>query len=313
MRALRLAERGGAERLTVEDVARPAPTIGDVLVEVHAASFTPTELEWPSTWVDRAGRNRRPVIPAHELSGVVVAVGYGTTGFAIGDAVYGLTDWYRDGAAADYVAVEARNLAPKPARLDHAAAAAVPLAALTAFQALFEHGGLTSGKTVLILGASGGVGTLAVQLARAAGARVVAAARAWARDLVNDLGADLFVDVDRSPLADAIRDVDLIIDLVGGSALARSLSVLKPGGTLVSVVEQPPAAADGRDRRALFFVVEPNRAQLIEISHMIAAGTLRPIVGASFALSDGRAAFEAKHRPGIPGKIVLRIVDGHAG
>ena len=157
--------------------AYPIPGIGDVLVQVHAASFTPTEMDWPSTWVDRAGKDRRPVIPAHEVSGVVTALGYGTTGAAIGDAVYGLTDWYRDGAAAEYVAVEARNLAPKPATLSHHEAAAIPMAGLTAVQALFDHGRLAAGQTVLVLGAGGGVGTFAVQLARAAGARVLASAR----------------------------------------------------------------------------------------------------------------------------------------
>src|SRR5438477_2741786 len=197
MYALRAHERGEADGLRYEQAAPPMPGIGDVLVQVHAASFTPTEMDWPSTWVDRAGRDRRPVIPGHEVSGVVTALGYGTTGASIGDAVYGLTDWYRDGAAAELIAVEARNLAPKPATLSHSEAAAIPMAGLTALQALFDHGRLAAGQTVLILGAGGGVGTFAVQLARAAGARVLASARGWARDLVLGLGADAFVDMDR--------------------------------------------------------------------------------------------------------------------
>ena len=171
MRALRAHQPGGPENLVEEDGPVPVPGIGDVLVRVHAASFTPDELGWPSTWVDRAGRDRRPVIPGHEVSGVVTALGYGTTGVAVGDAVYGLTDWYRDGAAAEYVAVEARNLARKPDRLDHRTAATVPMVALTSQQALFDLGHLSPGQTVAVLGASGGVGTFAVQLARAAGAR----------------------------------------------------------------------------------------------------------------------------------------------
>src|SRR6185295_12459926 len=184
MRALRAHERGDADRLVEEETGIPSPGIGDALVRVHAASFTPTELEWPSTWVDRAGHDRRPAIPGHEVSGVVTALGYGTTGVAVGDAVYGLTDWYRDGAAAEYVAVEARNLTRKPDRLDHRTAATVPMVALTCQQGLFDLGHLSPGQTVAVLGAGGGVGTFAVQLARAAGARVVAVARPWACDLL---------------------------------------------------------------------------------------------------------------------------------
>src|SRR3954469_18338183 len=227
MYALRSHERGGADSLRYEQAASPMPGTGDVLVQVHAASFTPTEMGWPSTWVDRAGRDRRPVIPAHEVSGVVTAIGDGPTGAAIGDAVYGLTDWYRDGAAAEYVAVEARNLAPKPATLSHREAAAIPMAGLTALQALFDHGQLAAGQTVLILGAGGGVGTVAVQLAHAAGARVLASARAWARELVLGLGADAFVDADGDDLTAPARDADLVFDLVGGQAFARVWSSLR--------------------------------------------------------------------------------------
>src|SRR3954452_4793634 len=162
MRALRAHERGGPEHLVEEEAPVPAPGTGDALVRVHAASFTPTELAWPSTWIDRSGHDRRPVIPGHEVSGVVTAVGYGTTGVAVGDAVFGLTDWYRDGAAAEYVGVEARNLARKPDRLDHRTAATVPMVALTAQQALFDHGGLVRGQAVAVLGAGGGGGTFAV-------------------------------------------------------------------------------------------------------------------------------------------------------
>ena len=195
MRALRIHARGGPEALVDEEAPVPEPAIGDVLVRVGAASFTPTELAWPSTWVDRAGRDRTPVIPAHEVCGIVQGLGYGTTGFELGDVVYGLTDWYRDGAAAEYVAVEARNLAPKPAALDETEAAATPMPALTARQALLTHGALAQGQTVLVLGAGGGVGSFAVQLARVVGASVIAAARSWARDAVLELGADQFIDV----------------------------------------------------------------------------------------------------------------------
>ena len=295
--------------LRYEQAPDPTPGIGDVLVRVHAASFTPTELGWPSMWVDRAGRDRRPAIPSHEFSGVVTALGYGTTGAAIGDAVYGLTDWYRDGAAAEYIAVEARNLAPKPATLNHSEAAAIPMAGLTALQALFDHGRLAAGQTVLILGAGGGVGTFAVQLARAAGARVLASARAWARELVLGLGADAFVDADRDDVAASARDANLIFDLVGGQAFARAWSSLKDDAVAVSVVEAPAVRTDGRGPRGRFFVVEPNRTQLGELGRRIAARELRPVVGAVMPLAQGRDAFAAKQRGTSPGKTVLQVAN----
>jgi NADPH:quinone reductase-like Zn-dependent oxidoreductase len=279
------------------------------LVQVHAASFTPTEMGWPSTWVDRAGKDRRPVIPAHEVSGVVTALGYGTTGVAIGDAVYGLTDWYRDGAAAEYIAVEARNLAPKPTRLSHREAAAIPMAGLTAVQALFDHGRLAAGQTALILGAGGGVGTFAVQLAHAAKARVVAIARGWARETVLGLGADLFIDADRDNLPAAARDAHLVFDLVGGQAVAQVLSSMKDDAMAVSVVDQPPVRIDGRGPRGLLFVVEPNRTQLSDLGRRIDAGELRPVVGAMVPLAQGGAAFAAKQRGSSPGKIVLQVAN----
>jgi len=309
MRALRAHERGGAERLGYEQTVEPTLGIGDVLVQVHAASFTPTEMDWPSTWVDRAGKDRRPVIPSHEVSGVVTALGYGTTGASIGDPVYGLTDWYRDGAAAEYVAVEARNLAPKPAALGHREAAAIPMAGLTAVQALFDHGRLSAGQTVLILGAGGGVGTMAVQLAHRAGARVVASARAWARELLHSLGADTFVDVDRDDVAAAARDAHLVFDLVGGQGFGRVWSSLRDDALAVSVVALPAPRAEGRGPRGLFFVVEPNRRQLDELGRRIVAGELRPVVGAVVPLAEGVAAFAAKQRGSSPGKIVLEVVE----
>jgi NADPH:quinone reductase-like Zn-dependent oxidoreductase len=309
MWALRLGERGGPEQLAYEQAPRPYVGTGDALVRVHAASFTPTELTWPSTWVDHAGHDRRPTIPAHEVSGVVEALGYGTVGVAVGQAVYGLTDWYRDGAAAEYVAVEARNLAPKPTSLSHVEAAAVPLAGLTAWQALFDYGGLVAGQRVLIQGASGGVGVFATQLARAAGAAVSGTGRAWARELVGELGAGSFVDVERERFEDVVGQVDLVFDLVGGEVLERSWSVLKPGGVLVSVVEDPNDSAQARrsDARGVFFVVEANRGELVELAGRIEAGQLRPIVGDVVPLARGRDAFERKHAGGISGKTVLQV------
>jgi NADPH:quinone reductase-like Zn-dependent oxidoreductase len=311
MWALRLHEGGGPEQLAYEQAPRPYVGTGDALVRVYAASFTPTELTWSSTWVDHAGHDRRPTIPAHEVSGVVEALGYGTGGVAVGQAVYGLTDWYRDGAAAEYVAVEARNLAPKPTSLSHVEAAAVPLAGLTASQALFDYGGLVAGQSVLIQGAGGGVGVFATQLARAAGAAVIGTGRAWARELVGELGAGCFIDVERERFEDVVGQVDLVFDLVGGEVLERSWSVLKPGGILVSVVQDPDESVQARrsGARGAFFVVEADRGELVDLARRIDEGQLRPIVGDVVPLARGRDAFERKHGRGIPGKTVLQVDD----
>jgi NADPH:quinone reductase-like Zn-dependent oxidoreductase len=308
MHALRLHQQTGPEGLTYEQAPAPEPGIGEVLVGVQAASFTATELQWPSTWVDRLGHDRRPVIPGHEVSGTVAALGYGATGFAVGDQVCGLTDWYRDGALADYVAVEARNLAAKPASLEHVEAAALSLAGLTAWQALFSHGHLVAGQRVLIHGVGGGVGSVAVQLARAADAEAVATGRGWARELAVELGADRFVDLDRDRFEAVVGTVDLVVDLVGGEVLMRSWSTLRPGGTLVSAVEDPQGSPHRpRWARSVFFVVEAVRSQLEELARRVAAGGLRPVVGEVFALADGRKAFEAKQHGGVRGKVVLRV------
>jgi NADPH:quinone reductase-like Zn-dependent oxidoreductase len=311
MWALRAHTSGGPETLQYEEAPTPEPGTADVLVRVHAASFTATELTWPSTWTDRRGLDRTPVIPGHEISGVVVAQGWGAVAPAIGDEVIGLVDWYRDGGAAEYVAVEGHHLGPKPQSVDHETAAAVPLAGLTAWQGLFDHGRLQAGQTVVVHGAGGGVGTYAVQLARNAGARVIATGRAHAADVAVGLGADTFVDLDQlgdGPLGDPAT-ADVVFDTVGGSVLARSWPMLRPGGRLISVAE-PPSAPDGAqaaDVTALYFVVLPDRAQLTELSRLVDAGELRPVVGARVPLRDGQSAFAGKLAGGSSGKTVLQI------
>jgi NADPH:quinone reductase-like Zn-dependent oxidoreductase len=306
MQALRAYDRGDVAGLRYEEMAVPSPGIGDVLVEVAAASFTPTELGWPSTWVDRAGRDRSPAVPGHEVAGTVAALGYGTTGLAVGDEVYGLTDWYRDGTLAEYVAAEARDLAPRPVSLSGPEAAAVPMAGLTSWQALFTHGGLRDGQAVLIAGAGGGVGTMAVQLARQVGAQVIGMGHAGSRDLVMSLGADGFV-TDGASLAESLGEVDVVFDLVGGELLQQCSSVVRRSGTAVSVVEPPPRRnGHGEDIRSRFFVVEPDRPQLTELARRIDAGQLRPIVGQVADLSDGPHAWTAKRAGDVPGKVVLR-------
>jgi NADPH:quinone reductase-like Zn-dependent oxidoreductase len=292
----------GIEGLVYEDAPDPKPAIGDALVEVAAASFTPTELTWP-LWTDRAGHDRRPLIPAHEGSGVVVALGYGAAGISVGDEVYGLIDGYRDGWAAEYVIIEARSLAPKPTSVDFIEAASLPQAGLTSWQALFEHGHLESGQTVLIHGAGGGVGSIGVQLARWAGAHVIGTGRASARGRVLELGAADFVDVDRDSWQNAIGPVDLVYDCIGGDVLARSPAIIKPGGFLVSVMA--PAQSDRNDIHIVHFVRDPSGPQLRDITRLVDQGIVRPQVGAVYQLADAREAYLAKSTRHIPGKVVL--------
>jgi NADPH:quinone reductase-like Zn-dependent oxidoreductase len=305
MKAVRIREPEGfegIEGLVYEDAPDPQPAIGDAHVQVRAASFTPTELTWPLR-TDRAGHDRMPLIPAHEGSGVVVALGYGTAGMSVGDEVYGLIDGYRDGWAAGYVTIEARSLAPKPTTVDFIEAAAIPQAGLTSWQALFDHGQLESGQTVVIHGAGGGVGSMAVQLARWAGAHVIGTGRVGARQRALELGADDFVDVERDGWETAVGQVDLVYDTVGGDVLAHSSAIVKPGGALVSVMAPPQTDRD--DIRTVHFVRDPSGAQLRDITRLVDQGKLRPQVGAVYPLADARDAFMAKSTQHISGKVVL--------
>jgi NADPH:quinone reductase-like Zn-dependent oxidoreductase len=305
MKAVRIYKPEGFEGidgLVYEDAPTPQPAIGDALVQVRAASFTPTELTWP-LWTDRAGHDRAPLIPAHEGSGVVVALGYGTAGVSVGEEVYGLIDGYRDGWAAEYVIIEARSLAPKPTTVDFVEAASIPQAALTSWQALFDHGHLESGQTVVILGAGGGVGSVAVQLARWAGAHVIGTGRAGARQRVLDLGADEFVDVEEDGWERSVDPVDLVYDIIGGDVLLQSAAIVKPGGALVSVMAPPQTDRD--DIRTVHFVRDADGTQLREVTRLVDEGVVRPHVDAVYPLADARQAFMAKSAQHIPGKVVL--------
>jgi NADPH:quinone reductase-like Zn-dependent oxidoreductase len=306
MKAIRSSEivgLEGIEGLVYEDAPDPQPAIGDALVQVRAASFTPTELMWPLR-TDRAGHDRGPIIPAHEGSGVVVALGYGAAGMAVGDEVYGLIDGYRDGAAAELIAIEARDIAAKPTTIDHVHAAAIPQAGLTSWQALFDHGQLAGGQTAVIHGAGGAVGSVAVQLARSAGAHVIGTGRSGARSRAMEAGADSFVDLEQDRWEDAIGQADVVLDAIGGDVLARSAAIVRPGGALVSVCAPPPT--DRQDIRALHFVREPSGPQLVELARLVDAGQLRPQVGAVYPLADAREAFRAKSTERIPGKVILQ-------
>ena len=303
MKAIRIHEPTGISGLVYEEAPDPAPVFCDVLVKVAACGITHNELDYP-IWTCRAGHQRTSIIPGAEVSGVVAALGLGTAGLAAGDEVFGLTDQLRDGTAAEYVAVEARNLAPKPRTIDHVHAAAVPRAGLTAWQALFDHGKLAKGQTVVIHGAGGAVGSTAVQLARWAGAEVIGTGRGHSRSLVLELGADRFVALDSERLEDAVGQADLVFDAAGGEVLAQSAWVVKPGGTLVSVSAFPPFGRE--DAREIFFIQESNRAQLIELARLVDGGHLRPQVGAVYTLAQAAKAYSAKAAGGIPGRIVLQ-------
>ncbi len=304
MKAIRIHEPTGTSGLVYEEAPDATAGLCEVLVKVAACGITHNELDWP-VWTCRAGHQRASIIPGHEVSGVVAALGYGTAGIAVGEEVFGLTDQVRDGAAAEYVAVEARNVAPKPATVDHAHAAAVPRAGLTAWQALFDHGQLARGQTVVIHGAGGAVGSTAVQLARWAGAEVIGTGRSRARLLAKELGADRFIALDADRLEDAAGQADLVLDTIGGEVLARSPGLLRPGGTLVTIkaAAQPPAGRDGI--KTVVFVQESNRAQLIELARLVDEGHLRPQVGGTYPLAKAVEAFGAKAAGGVPGRIVL--------
>lgn len=311
MKAVRAHRRGGPEQLVLEVAPRPEPEPGEVLVAVRAASITPDELTWDATWTDRlepGGRDRTPIIPSHEMSGVVVGVAADVTDREVGDEVYGLIPFARDGAAAEFVSIPADVLAAKPTSVDHETSAAIPLAALTAWQALADHARLQTDQHVLIHGAAGGVGSFAVQIAAHLGARVTATARKQDRDFVLGLGADAVLDYENDVFEDHATGVDVVLDLVGGSTQERSWQVLQQGGVLVSIVSPPDLAAAAKHRaHGVFFIVEPDRAQLQTIAGLVDDGELTPIVDRVVPLADTRAAYEelaAGHRRG---KIVIAV------
>src|SRR5436189_5174604 len=294
-------EAAGMAGMTLMERPEPPVAINDVVVEVHASGFVPTELGWPSTWTDRVDRDRTPSIPGHEVAGVVSALGYGTTGLSVGQRVFGLTEWTRDGTLAEYVVVEARNLAPLPGDVDFTVGAGVAMTGLAAWQGLCEHGRLQAGQSALVHGAAGAVGSMATQLAREAGAHVIGTGRADGRQTALDFGAHEFVDLDNDALED-VGGVDLVFDVLGGDIQKRSAGVVRAGGTLVTVTGPPEAwPADGL---AIDFVVVSDRAQLSEIAQRVRDGRLRTNIGTVAALDDAVAAFNPTER--IKGKTIIR-------
>lgn len=280
----------------------PQPAINDVIVQVHASGFTKDETTWPSTWTDRVGNDRTPSIPGHELAGVVTVLGYGTTGLSVGQRVFGLTDWTRNGSLAEYIAVEARNLAPLPADVDFTVGAALVMPGLTAWQGLFDHGRLRAGQTVLVHGAAGVVGSMATQLARAAGAYVIGTGRANGRKAALDFGAQEYVDLESEKLQD-VGGVDLVFDVFGGDIANQSASLIRAGGTLVTIAG--PTDARPANGSTIDFVVEPNPIQLSEIVQRVREGRLRTNIGKISTLDDAVKTFNSLN--GINGKLIIQV------
>jgi NADPH:quinone reductase-like Zn-dependent oxidoreductase len=294
-------QAAGTAGMKLAERPEPQAAINDVVVRIHASGFVGTELAWPSTWVDRRARDRTPSIPGHELAGVVTALGYGTTGLSVGQRVFGLADWYRDGTLAEYLAIEARNLAPLPGDVDFTVGASLPISGLTAWQGLFQHGRLRAGQSVLAHGAGGAVGSMVTQLAREAGAYVIGTGRAADRQKAVDFGAREFVDLDHDTLED-VGGVDLVFDLIGGDIGKRSGRLVRAGGRLVSIVG--PSEARPGDGLAVDFVVEADRAQLSEIVQRVRDGRLRTNIGTVAPLDDAVAVFNATARRS--GKTIIR-------
>jgi NADPH:quinone reductase-like Zn-dependent oxidoreductase len=313
MVALRAHARGGPEQLVYEQAPVPVAGPGEALIAVHAAAITFTELTWNLTWTTRDGADRTPVIPSHEMSGTVAGLGDGVGGLAVGDPVIGLIDFDRDGAAAEYVAVPAASLAAKPPSVSHVRAATLPLAALTAWQALADHAALQPGEQVLVQGGAGGVGMFAVQLAAVLGGHATATGRGADAGVVLDLGAERFVSIadgpggPGGPLAGGF---DVVIDTVGGAVLDDSYGLLRAGGRLVTLGAPPDQELARKYQvRAMFFVVKPDAAELARLAELAGTGKLRTVVGQTFPLAQGRQAFESGRGPRRPGKTVLVVRD----
>jgi NADPH:quinone reductase-like Zn-dependent oxidoreductase len=311
MKAIRIHDRGGPEHLVYEEAPQPHPGPGEVLVRVYATGVIASELRWDETYETKAGSKLVLPIPGRDLSGVVEEVGPGTPILTKGSQVYAMMDYGRDGAEAEFTIALPSELAPKPRTLDYVQAAAVPLTALTAWQALFDHASLVAGQTVFIHGAAGGVGVFAVQLAHWAGAHVIATASARNRDFLHKLGANEVIDYTTTRFEDEVHDVDLVFDTVGGDTLQRSWQVIKPGGVLVTIVSPQPSfeKAKAHGIHPFWFIVEPNRDELIQVGTLIDSGHLRPIIDTVFPLSQARQAYEQGARGHTRGKIVLRVVD----
>jgi NADPH:quinone reductase-like Zn-dependent oxidoreductase len=307
MRAAYLSKHAGPEALVIGDVPRPQPGQGEVLVRVHATAVTPTEFTWSPTFNIRTGGPRPfPIILSHEFSGVVEEVGEAAEGLKIGDVVYGMNDWFCNGAQAEFCAARATSVARVPTSLDLNKAATVPISALTAWQGLFERCHLNAGERVLIHGGAGGVGVFAVQLAKWRGAHVIGTASGRNLDFVRDLGADEVIDYRSTRFEKVVREIDVVFDAVGGETLARSWDLLRSGGRLATIVAGSEPLEEPRAREA-FFIVEPNQEQLAKVAALLNADKLRAFVDAVFPLEQVREAYEVARTGGHRGKVIVQI------
>jgi NADPH:quinone reductase-like Zn-dependent oxidoreductase len=306
MRAAYLTHQSGPEELTLGELPKPRPAQDEVLVQVNASAITPTEFAWSPTFQGRDGSPRPfPVVLGHEFSGVVAELGPGPSERSVGDEVFGMNDWFSSGAQADYCVAPVVAVTLKPARLDHAHAAAVPISALTAWQGLFDRCKLIRGEKVLIHGGAGGVGLFAIQLAHWCGAHVVATASGHNLQFIKDLGADEVIDYRTTPFETVVREVDVVFDTVGDETLERSWRLLKPNGRAVTIATQSEALRDKRAKEA-FFIVEPNKKQLTEIARLLDAEVIRVALEAVFPLPMIREAYARARQGGMRGKIALQ-------
>ncbi|HXP11238.1 MAG TPA: NADP-dependent oxidoreductase [Acidobacteriaceae bacterium] len=295
--------------LHLSRVPKPTPGKEEVLIQVHAAGVTPTELVWYPTAHTKAGAERKNAIPGHEFSGTIVAFGEDVTGLTLGQSVYGMNDWFAEGATAEFCLTVPTSIAPKPATLTHAEAATIPIGALTAWQGLFDHARLQPKERILIHGGAGAVGIFAVQLAHRHGAHVIATASTPTLDLVKQLGADEVIDYKTSRFQDLVRDIDVVFDTVGGETRDLSLPILKPEGRMITIAADAESSTDPRVKES-FFIVEPNQKQLKEITKRLETGSLKTFVNAAVPLDDAAAAY-AKTIPQKLGygKVVITLAD----
>ncbi|WP_079406189.1 NADP-dependent oxidoreductase [Streptomyces sp. 3211] len=306
MRAIVVNEWGGPENLVEREIDRPEPGLGEVLVRVHAAGVNPVDWKTRDSGALIAW-GEHPIV-GWDVSGTVEAVGPGVTVHAPGDEVYGMPHFPRQaGGYAQYVTAPARHFAAKPATLDHVQAAALPLAALTAWQALVDTAGVSAGQRVLVHAAAGGVGHLAVQIAKARGAYVIGTASEGKHALLRELGADEVIDYRTTDFEDAVSDVDIVIDAVGGEYTRRSLKVLKTGGHLVTLPGPDSLPADPQGVRASWVLVEPDLAGLREIAALVEQGLLKPLVDTVLPLEQAARAHEIGEQGRTTGKIVLTV------
>ncbi len=307
MKAMQVNKADQGPRLVLVEMQKPEPGLGEILVHVHAAGVTTTELLWYPTTHTKSGTARPRAVPGHEFSGVITAIGKDVQDFEVGDEVYGMNDWYADGATAEFCITVPQNIARKPATLSHEAAASVPIGALTSWQGLIDRAKLEQGERVLIHGGAGAVGIYAVQLAHMRGARVITTVSTQDIDFIKRLGADEVIDYKASRFEKEVRDVDVVFDAVGGDTLDRSWGVLKPGGRMITIAADGEGTTDQRVKDA-YFIVEPNQKQLVEIARQLDAGNLRAFVKTTLPLKEAWAAYSG----GVTdkrghGKIVISV------